>query len=1017
MSVLATMTPREDQAQTAPRQQASDTDAVSVASPSWLEAARANWRLNEDDSPEFVLARKIAAYADLSDALAARGNDPTRYVQRQKPGAQTEAWGRVWTDVEAERRRNPRAFADIPATRDEFEVWAASRKGDRARDIALASKGGLGTAILPGLGFGLLNGFQAENLPFLFMGGGARSASEFVVKQFVAGAQMTAINAPQVARARASMGEAYTSEQLGTDLVMGGAVNAVVGGVATYGPPLLAKALQRARHERPPVVQAAINVMQHAEDVDATNPFERTHTGIDAHLDKLAEATARIEAGRAATNAGADRPAAIAAVPTARPTPAGDQPGTIDAYMRAARRQESGGSDTAANPRSSATGRYQFTDGTWISWYRKVFPSSGLSESDIIARKSDGAAQDTIMRAFTQDNAQWLRGRGEPVTSGNLYVVHHMGQGGARAIFEAAPGAPLAGLLEPRVIAANPHLRTMTAGQFIAWADKRMGGAGEIADAGADLTPIDVPVPPVVRPDALDAVRPQVTFEGQDIPLMQFSPADIGVDAALMQFKSGGDQFGVTERLQGVQQWDPMAAGVVTVWEANDGRRLIADGHQRLGLAKRILAADPAQPVTMNAFVLREADGFTAVDARVLTALKNIGEGTGSAIDAAKVFRDVGLDEGVLSRLPPKSALVRDGKALARLSPEAFGAAINEVIPESYAAAIGHLADDPATHAGLVALLNKIDPPNRSQAESVIRQAMDAGFITEEQFDMFGGSTSVTALFAHKAKALDKALGELRKLKGAFSVAARNADALDAAGNRIDVDASTAAAEGNARALDLVNRLALRKGNAVSAIFNDAAERLAKGEPLASVVRDTVRQLGELDLANVLREAGSADGAGNAAAGSGRGGIADDAFRAAPEPEALTPATRDELEAAGQGGFALFDEEAAKAFDDPAGEGVQAVADSAWHDAKAAIDPNIAARARQEADIAAQQPLDGARATGVAQDPAMPEGLFGGAQEPTFDLGDGKGVRTLADIEAELDADQAAIDAIKGCLL
>ena len=205
-------------------------------------------------------------------------------------------------------------------------------------------------------------------------------------------------------------------------------------------------------------------------------------------------------------------------------------------------------------------------------------------------------------------------------------------------------------------------------------------------------TPSDVPGPPVGRPEALDAGRPQVTFEGQDIPLMQFSPADIGVDAALMQFKSGGDQFGVTERLQGVQQWDPMAAGVVTVWEANDGRRLIADGHQRLGLAKRILAADPSQPVTMNAFVLREADGFTAVDARVLTALKNIGEGTGSAIDAAKVFRDVGLDEGVLSRLPPRSALVRDGKALARLSPEAFGAAINEVIPESYAAAIGHLA-------------------------------------------------------------------------------------------------------------------------------------------------------------------------------------------------------------------------------------------------------------------------------------------------------------------------------------
>ncbi len=81
------------------------------------------------------------------------------------------------------------------------------------------------------------------------------------------------------------------------------------------------------------------------------------------------------------------------------------------------------------------------------------------------------------------------------------------------------------------------------------------------------------------------------------------------------------------------------------------------------------------------------------------------------------------------------------------------------------------------------------------------------------------------------------------------------------------------------------------------------------------------------------------------------------------------------------------------------------------------VDPNLARKQAQELDIAAQQPLTGARKTGAAQDELMPEGLFAGAEAPTFDLGDGKGERTIADIAAELDADQAAIDTIKACLL
>ncbi|WP_374414292.1 transglycosylase SLT domain-containing protein [Novosphingobium colocasiae] len=92
------------------------------------------------------------------------------------------------------------------------------------------------------------------------------------------------------------------------------------------------------------------------------------------------------------------------------------------------------------------------------------------------------------------------------------------------------------------------------------------------------------------------------------------------------------------------------------------------------------------------------------------------------------------------------------------------------------------------------------------------------------------------------------------------------------------------------------------------------------------------------------------------------------------------PALRDEIDAEGGNAPAVPDREAGAVFDDPRGDRVGQVADLAWHDAQ------MAAATRQ-----------------------APEQL-------TFDLGDGKGERTMAQIEAELKADEDAIATIEGCL-
>ena len=105
-------------------------------------------------------------------------------------------------------------------------------------------------------------------------------------------------------------------------------------------------------------------------------------------------------------------------------------------------------------------------------------------------------------------------------------------------------------------------------------------------------------------------------------------PRTIGVDAKRFQFKAGGDEAGVTERLQDIKKWDPLLAGTAIVFRDADGKNWVADGHQRLGLAKRLIDAGQ-NDIKLNAFVLDAADGITDADARATAAYKNIAEGTG----------------------------------------------------------------------------------------------------------------------------------------------------------------------------------------------------------------------------------------------------------------------------------------------------------------------------------------------------------------------------------------------------
>jgi hypothetical protein len=334
----------------------------------------------------------------------------------------------------------------------------------------------------------------------------------------------------------------------------------------------------------------------------------------------------------------------------------------------------------------------------------------------------------------------------------------------------------------------------------------------------------------------------------------EFDPNDIGVDAKTFQFKEGGDEFGVTDRLQGVTEWNPYLGGMVTIYEYADGRLFIADGHQRLGLAKRISQQDPSQKVKMIGYRLREVDGITPEDAMVTAALKNISEGSGTAIDAAKVLRS---RPDRIRELPPKSAFVRQATDLANLIGDAWGMVKNEVVAPNFAAIVGRLIpNDEVLQKAALDVLAKTEPANAFQAESIVRQVRETSLVSETQESLFGDEVLTTSLFMERAKVLDRAQKQLRKDKSSFQNLIKNATRLEDEGNLLARDANQRRAQEDGKAVALLQSQANRKGalsDALTAAARNAKETGSYNAATTSFIEDVRRAIsaGEFDRAEV----------------------------------------------------------------------------------------------------------------------------------------------------------------------
>lgn len=157
-----------------------------------------------------------------------------------------------------------------------------------------------------------------------------------------------------------------------------------------------------------------------------------------------------------------------------------------EGYFEAIRAAESGGNDSAKNPLSSATGRYQFTEGTWNDLVAR-HPDAGLTTTG----RTDPAQQEVAIRLFTNENASTLASSGIPQTNGNLYAAHFLGAGDAVRVLGATGQTLVSSIVPAKVVESNPFLKGMTVAAFKSWAAGKATGGESGGTVAPELEALD----------------------------------------------------------------------------------------------------------------------------------------------------------------------------------------------------------------------------------------------------------------------------------------------------------------------------------------------------------------------------------------------------------------------------------------------------------------------------------------------------------------------------------------------
>lgn len=388
--------------------------------------------------------------------------------------------------------------------------------------------------------------------------------------------------------------------------------------------------------------------------------------------------------------------------------------------------------------------------------------------------------------------------------------------------------------------------------------------AAAVAETIEAATPADGPIPPPL--ETVPDYRPEIeTVPDRPAGPFLFDVADLEVDAETFQFKSAGDDEGVTDILRGVTEWDPVAAGQILVWERADGVRFVGDGHQRTGLGRRI-TDETGEQIKIPGLLFREADGFTADKVTVIAARKNIKEGSGDILDAARIMRtapEIFDGIGQIGRASTRRAV-----DLAKLADEPWRMTVNGVVDPRDAALVGRIIpnNEPDTQVAAIRAIARIEPANEREASILIERVRNSEISKGEggaQGGLFGDELDqADSAIGEEIKILSDAMAALQRDRRLLNRVAANAEQIEQTGSTIQRGAVEATANDAALAARLLQSYAETPGP-----IRDSLKKLA--EDLKNG-RTTRKQAAASLVEDVRRGTPAADQDGRRSGGTGR---------------------------------------------------------------------------------------------------------------------------------------------------
>jgi hypothetical protein len=274
------------------------------------------------------------------------------------------------------------------------------------------------------------------------------------------------------------------------------------------------------------------------------------------------------------------------------------------------------------------------------------------------------------------------------------------------------------------------------------------------------------------------------------------------------------DCHGSTNALLSVKKWDETLAGTILVWlDPIDNQIYIVNGHNRYSKAKAL---------KVKSLKCEFINAKNAQQARSIGALKNIAEGMGNAIDAAKYFRDSELSENEIKRkgiLPLSSLIVKNAISLSKLNDYLFGWVIEDRLSIKDGVIIGN-------YLPLDRQVEIIDVINKGVSDKALLEycQLITGYDQSQgQLGLFGEEFANTAI--KKAEIIAYTKQRLTQESKLFGTVAKNSNLLELGNNVIDEKASKDVSKTAKNALLLFDQLKHQSGK-LSQLITEVASGL-----------------------------------------------------------------------------------------------------------------------------------------------------------------------------------------------